>query len=396
MNYDFDTPVDRTGTDSMKWSVGAHELPLWVADMDFHTAPEIRETLMKRVAHGVFGYTEVPDSWYNAYASWWSARHHFDIRKEWLLFTTGVVPAISSIVRKLTSVGEHVLIQSPVYNIFYNSIVNNGRHILESPLVYEEGSYSIDFADLEEKLSRPQTSLMILCNPHNPVGKIWDKETLAEIGRLCRKHHVVVLSDEIHCDLTDPEAAYIPFASVSKECRDNSVTCLSPTKAFNLAGIQSAAVCIPDEHVRHKVNRALNTDEVAEPNAFAAVAAASAFTEGGPWLDALREYLYRNKRLVRSYIAEHIPDIHVVPSDATYLLWLDCRKITRNSEDLQHFLRERVGLYLSEGSHYGTGGEGFLRMNTACPGSILEKALSRLSRGIIEYPAREKQETGDL
>ncbi len=385
MAYEFDTPVNRFGTDSMKWSVGEDELPLWVADMDFKTAPEIRDALRKRIDHGVFGYTEVPQSWYEAYSSWWADRHNFPLQTEWLIFTTGVVPAISSIVRKLTSVGENVLIQSPVYNIFYNSIINNGRTILESPLVYEEGRYSIDFSDLEEKLRDPQTSLMVLCNPHNPVGKVWEPETLAQIGQLCEKHHVIVLSDEIHCDLTDPGISYTPFASVSKTCRENSVTCLAPTKTFNLAGLQSAAVSIANPHLRHKVYRALNTDEVAEPNVFAAIAAVSAFTEGGHWLDELRDYLYQNKCRVRSYISEHIAELSVVPSDATYLLWIDCRNITQDSDDLQRFLRERTGVYLSEGSHYGTGGEGFLRMNTACPRSVLDDALSRIEQGMASY-----------
>lgn len=255
MKYDFDKLTDRRGTGSLKWDVPHGELPMWVADMDFETAPEIIRALQERAVHGIFGYHVVTEDWYEAYRSWWERRHQLEMEKEWLIFCTGVVPAISSTVRKLTTVGENVLIQTPVYNIFFNSIRNNGRNVLESPLVYKNGEYSIDFADLEEKLADPQTTLMLLCNPHNPIGKIWDSETLARIGELCGKHHVLVLSDEIHCDLTDPEYRYIPFASVSRACRDNSITCLAPTKAFNLAGLQTAAVMVPNPVLRHKLNR---------------------------------------------------------------------------------------------------------------------------------------------
>ncbi len=238
------------------------------------------------------------------------------------MFVTGVVPAISSAVRKLTTPGENVLIQTPVYNIFFNSIVNNGRNVLESPLKYRDGAYEIDFGDLEEKLADPQTTMMILCNPQNPVGKIWDRETLARIGALCRKHHVIVLSDEIHCDLTAPGREYIPFASVSEDCRENSVTCLAPTKAFNLAGLQTAAIMVPNEALRNKMHRAINTDEVAEPNAFAVEAAVAAFTKGEAWLDALRAYIEENRRLAKRWLAERIPKLWPVDGEATYLLWL--------------------------------------------------------------------------
>ncbi len=385
MNYDFDQSVNRRDTDSYKWDVAENELPLWVADMDFQTAPEIKQAFRERIDHGVFGYGIIPDQWDNAYVSWWKRRHSFGISRDWLLFCTGVVPAISSIVRKLTTVGEKVLIQSPVYNIFYNSIVNNGRQVLESPLHYDGSQYSIDFADLEIKLSDPQTNLMILCNPHNPVGRIWDRETLGRIGKLCRENHVIVISDEIHCDLTDPGEEYIPFASVSEACRENSITCIAPTKAFNLAGIHSAAVVVPNKNLRHKVNRGLNTDEVAEPNSFAVTAVLAAFNEGEPWLDQLREYLYQNKLLVRSFVKEHLPELTVVPSEATYLLWIDCRKICADSDELYLYLRERTGLYLTDGGHYGTGGRGFLRMNTACPRSVLQDALGRFKFGIQEF-----------
>ena len=383
MKYDFDTPVNRRNTNSLKWDVAENELPMWVADMDFPTAPEIQAAIQKRAAHGVFGYSVIPDEWYQAYMDWWQRRHSITIQKEWLIFCTGVIPAISSTVRKLTTPAEKVLIQTPVYNIFFNSIINNGRQVLESSLRYSDGQYEIDFDDLEQKLADPQTSLMILCNPHNPIGKIWNKETLEKIGELCWKHHVVVLSDEIHCDLTDPEMHYIPFASVSEKCRENSITCIAPTKAFNLAGLQTAAVVIPNDFLRHKVWRALNTDEVAEPNAFAVDAAIAAFTEGEAWLDELRKYIFENKKRAADFVKENIPQIRVVPSDATYLLWLDCSALSGSAAEAAQYIRNKTGLYLSEGSQYGSCGENFLRINVACPRSVLEDGLIRLQKGTV-------------
>ena len=269
MKHDFDTLTDRHNSFSMKWDVKGNELPMWVADMDFETAPAIVSAIRTKADRGIFGYTIVLDEYYHAVCGWWSKRHQFHIEKDWILFATGVVPAISSIVRRLTEVGENILIQPPVYNIFYNSILNNGRRIVENRLTYKNGEYSIDFEDLERKLADPQTTMMILCNPHNPVGKVWDKDTLSRIGELCAKHHVLVLSDEIHCDLTYPGIDYTPFASVFEICLHNSISCTAPSKAFNLAGLQSASIVIPNPILRYKVNRGLNNDEVAEPNAFA-------------------------------------------------------------------------------------------------------------------------------
>lgn len=387
MKYNFDTPINRRNTNSLKWDIAENELPMWVADMDFQTAPEITEAITKRAAHGVFGYTIVPDEWYEAYIGWWKNRHAFKIEKEWMMFCTGVVPAISSIVRKMTTVGENVLIQTPVYNIFFNSIVNNGRNVLQSPLKYDGTAYIIDFADLEEKLSNPQTTMMILCNPHNPVGKIWDRDTLEKIGELCWKHHVLVLSDEIHCDLTAPGSAYIPFASVSETCRKNSITCIAPTKAFNIAGLQTAAVVVPDETLRHKVNRGLNTDEVAESNVFAVEAAVAAFTKGEPWLEQLRAYIYENRQCVKEFLEKELPEIKLVSENATYLLWLDCNGVSgcEDASELAEFVRKKTGLYLSAGGQYGKGGEMFLRMNIACPRESVKDGLERLKEGCRAY-----------
>ena len=383
--FDLNEKVDRRHSDCAKWNVEENELPMWIADMDFKAAPAIQKALAARLAHGVFGYSEIPDAWANAYISWWRDRHGFTMQGEWLMFVTGVVPAISSVVRKLTTPGERVLIQTPVYNIFFNSIVNNGRFISESPLSYKNGVYEIDFDDLEEKLSDKQTSLMILCNPHNPVGKLWDKATLARIGALCKKHHVTVLSDEIHCDITAPNTEYVPFASVDDTCREISVTCIAPTKAFNLAGLQTACISVPDPVLRHKVWRGINTDEVAEPNAFAVDATVAAFTEGGAWLDAMRAHVFENRHIVEQYIAENIPEIHVVKGDATYLVWLDCSALGEDATPFAEFLRKETGLFVSSGGHYGESGKAFLRMNVATTRTNVQDGLTRLKRGIELY-----------
>ena len=385
----FDKETNRRGTGCMKWDVAERELPMWVADMDFETAPEITEAIKKRADHGIFGYTLIEDEWYEAYQSWWKNRYGFTIEKDWLIFCTGVVPAISSIVRKMTTVAEKVVVLTPVYNIFFNSILNNGRNVLESPLVYKDGAYEIDFADLEEKLADPQTSLLILCNPHNPVGKIWDKEMLGRIGDLCVKHHVLVLSDEIHCDLTMPGKDYVPFASVSENCRKYSITCIAPTKAFNIAGIQTAAVVIPDETIRHRVNRGLNTDEVAEPNVFAAIAPVAAFEKGGAWLDDLREYLWENRLYAEAFIEKEIPEIHAVKAEATYLMWLDCTAVAKDGTDLCEFIREDSGLYLCDGNEYRNG-NGFLRVNLACQRAKVEDGMRRLKQSVDAYKNKNR------
>ncbi len=385
MTYDFDRIIDRRRTDSLKWDVAENELPMWVADMDFETAPAIREAIAARAAHGIYGYTVLPDAWYVAYIGWWQKQHGFTMERDWLIFCTGVVPAISSIVRKLTTPAEKVLVMTPVYNIFFNSIRNNGREVLACPLHFDGEGYSIDFEELEQKLADPQTTLMLLCNPHNPIGKIWDRETLAVIGTLCRRHRVTVVADEIHCDLTAPGRDYVPFASVSADCRDNSITCLAPTKAFNIAGLQTAAVSVPDPTLRHKVWRGLNTDEVAEPNAFAVTAAIAAFTKGAPWLSELRAYIAENRRVTTAFVEKEIPQIHVVGGDATYLLWLCCNRLQTDSATLAAFIRKETGLYLSAGRAYGGDGDAFLRMNIACPRAILEDGLGRLKKGIDAF-----------
>lgn len=381
MKYDFDRIIDRRGTNSEKWDVSDGELPMWVADMDFATAPEIIDALKKRVDHGIFGYSGIPDEWYEAYISWWKDRHQFTINREWLVFTTGVIPGISSVIRKLTTPAEKVLVQTPVYNIFFNSIINNGRQVTESPLVLKGDRYEMDFEQLERDLSDPQTSLMLLCNPQNPGGRIWTREELIRVAELCARYDVRVVSDEIHCDITAPGTSYVPFASVSDTARDISVTCISPSKAFNIAGLHSAAVFAANKKIRHMVWRGLNTDEVAEPNAFAITATVAAFSKGGEWLDALNCYIDKNKKKAAEYINTQIEGIRVLNGPATYLLWLDIRSLPENGAGFCRFLREKTGLILSSGEIYGQAGNGFIRMNLACPESVLEDGLARLKTG---------------
>ncbi len=381
----FDEVINRRNTCCAKWDMTKDgELPMWVADMDFQTAPQITNALIERAKHGVFGYALKGDEWYEAYKNWWSTRHHFNIEKEWLMFCTGVIPALSSIVRKLTTPAENVVVMTPVYNHFFSSILNNGRNVLESKLKYENGEFDIDFKDLEEKLSNPQTTMMILCNPHNPIGKIWNKATLEKIGNMCCENHVIVVSDEIHCDIVEPEKEYIPFASISEKCKNNSITCVSPTKTFNIAGLQTAAILVPDEGLRNRVNRAINTDEVAEPNVFAAIAPVVAYNEGGEWLDELNKYLWENRKFAENFIKENIKGVFPIKAEATYLMWVDCTSVSTNSKELCDFIREKTGLFVTSGDVYRNA-DGFMRVNIACPRSVLEDGFNRLRTGIEQY-----------
>ncbi len=388
-NYDFSKLTNRFDTNSTKWNIKEDELPMWIADMDFECAPEIIEALHQRVDHKIFGYNDIDEKFYESIQQWWKRRHNFDMSTEWMMFCTGIVPAISSIVRKMTTVGENVLVQAPVYNMFYNSIINNGRNILSSDLVYENGEYRIDYADLEAKLALSQTTLMILCNPHNPIGKIWDKETLSRIGELCAKHNVIVVADEIHCDIVAPNQKYTPFASVLEVNKMNSITCIAPTKAFNMAGLQISCIVVPNPVLRAKVNRGINTDEVAEPNSFAQAAAIAAFDKGEQWLAELCEYIENNKAYVINTLKNNLPSLHVVFSQATYLLWIDCSSISYDSIVLTNKLRELTGLFVSGGTVYGGNGKHFIRMNIACPMERLKDGVARFISGINQICEHE-------
>ena len=365
MKFDFDLPTDRRGTPSLKWSVAEGELPMWVADMDFETAPAVKREILKTAEHGIFGYSITPDSYFDSVAEFFNKRYNMGASSDEMVFVTGVVPAISSMVRKLTTPAENVLIQAPVYNIFYNSIRNNGRNILSSDLVYEDGKYYMDFEDLERKLCDPQTTLMILCNPHNPVGRIWTREELMRVGELCKKHGVTVISDEIHAPLTRPGTAYIPFSSVSETCREISAVCVSASKSFNLAGLQSACVIAHNKHLRHKIWRGINTDEVGEPNIFAMNASIAAYREGEEWLDSLRDYLFENRRVAEEYIRANTNKLIPIEADATYLMWVDISGASADSVDFAEKLRKETGLFINDGAEYGECARSFIRVNLA-------------------------------
>ena len=369
-------------TDSFKWDVGENELPMWVADMDFAAAPEIVEAFSERLKHGIFGYCKLNDEWYDAYTEWWKRRHGLEMDRDGLIFASGVVPAILSVVKHLTSPGDRIIMLTPMYNHFYSCISENGRRIEEVELVYNGEGYSIDFDKLKAAMKDSDSHLMIFCNPQNPTGTIWSREEIYRIGELCRRYDITVISDEIHCDIITPGKEYVPFASVSENCRDISITCIAPTKAFNLAGLQSAALYVYQEELRKRVSFAVQRDELSMPNTFASAAAVAAFTKGEAWLSELNEYIYENKKAVNEYLNNELSGIKAVKGDAAYLMWLDCTALDIGSRKLSKMIREKSGLYLMSGSHYGKGGNGFLRMNVACPRALLYDGLDRLKAAV--------------
>ena len=380
----FDEIVNRRGSGSIKWDVAENELPMWVADMDFKAPKCVHDALLRRVEHGVYGYCSPDEEWGKAYASFYKDLYGWDLKPTDLVFTLGVVPVLSSSVRALTEVGDQVVVCTPVYNIFFNSIVNSKRVPVEVPLLYKNGAYSLDFEGIETAFAQEKTKLCIFCNPHNPVGKIYTKDELTRLLELAKKHHVIVLSDEIHCPITRPGHPYIPMLSLPG-AEEVAYSAISPTKAFNLAGIHTAAVAIPNPEIRKKVERQLNTDEVAEPNVFSCVASTAAFNEGREWLASMNEYVFANRDYAEAFIAENLPKIHAIHGDATYLLWVDCREVCDDSRKLLAFIREKTGLFLSCGEVYGNGGQGFVRINLAAPRSVVEEGLKRLEYGVEEY-----------
>ena len=374
--YDFESVIDRHNTNSVKWDYFDDDIPMWVADMDFKVASPIQNAILKRANHPVFGYTIVPDELFESYINWWDSRYDLKMSREDMAYSIGVMPSISSMIRCLTDVGDEILIQAPVYHVFFYVIEENDRKVLENELIYENGEYKIDFDDLDEKLSK--VKLMILCNPHNPIGKIWSESDLARIGNLCKKHDVILISDEIHCDLTDPGVDYNPFVS-----DDNVIRCLSPSKSFNIAGFQSSVVHATNSELLEKIKTQMHVDNSDACNVFATSAVMAAYNESSGWLDELKKVLYKNKSIVRDYLANELPIIKLVESDATYLLWLDCSALGVSSKILSEFLRTNQGLFLSAGCDFGRCGDNFLRMNIACPEKLLDEGLRRLKAGII-------------
>ncbi|MEC3879983.1 MalY/PatB family protein [Parapedobacter sp. 10938] len=383
MDNHFDEYIDRTGTDSIKWDAAASDvLPMWIADMDFKAAPAIQAALQKRVAHGVFGYTLTPDRFFDAIIGWWQKRHGYALQKEWIRPVTGVIPALSAIVRALTAPGDKVLVQPPVYNHFYVAIAHTDRQVIENKLLFKEGAFHIDFADLEEKAADPSVKLLMLCNPHNPAGRVWTAKELLQIGEICARHGVVVLSDEIHSDLVYHGHTHIPFASLANTKGLRSVTVCSPSKTFNLAGLQVGYLFSENPDLMKRIEQVLMAQEMELLSPFAIEALIAAYEHGEDWLESLIVYLKGNFDYVTDFCSKHLPQINVVPLEATYLVWLDCRAILTSSADFAAKLVRQEKVWLNPGTLYGDAGEGFLRMNIACPRSLLEEGLARFAKGI--------------
>ncbi|MBR1538143.1 MAG: pyridoxal phosphate-dependent aminotransferase [Bacteroidales bacterium] len=392
MSFDFDTPVERRGSGSYKWDEPLADgapgdfIPLWVADMDFPTAPAVRRAVEQRAATGIFGYTHVDESYYQAVISWFSRRHGWTIDRADILYTSGVVPALSCTVKALTMPGEQVLVLSPVYNCFFSSIRNNGCQVLECPLVYEDATYHIDWEAFEACCAQEKTTLFLLCNPHNPAGRVWTPEELERMNGICLRHGVAVCSDEIHCELVMPGYRFAPFAAVSSACRDNAVVLNSPSKSFNTAGLQIANFVVHDPEWRRRIERAVNINEVCDVNPFGPVALKAAYNEGGDWLDALCAYIKGNYDLVCDFFSREVPAVKVTRLEGTYLAWLDVRGLAlpglagHLSESLAERLLSEARVMLSPGTLYGKKtGEGFLRLNLATQRSRLAEALRRMA-----------------
>lgn len=387
MEYDFSRPTDRRGTDSYKWDSApeADIIPLWVADMDFETFPAITEALQRRVAHGIFGYTRVPEAYYEAVCRWFKKRHGWHINHEDIIYTSGVVPAVSAVIKALTLPGDQVIVQGPVYNCFFSSIRNNGCEMVSNSLIYnkEELRYEIDFDDLERKLKHERARLMLLCNPHNPGGRVWTRDELTRVAELCRKYGVRVVSDEIHCELTLYDNEYVPFGSLPDELSRDSITCCSPSKAFNTAGLQIANIVCRDAEVRNRINRAININEVCDVNPFGVIALQAAYSdEGYEWLTQLRKYISANYDLLLERFARELPKCKVMRMEGTYLAWIDCSELHISSDEIEKMLMHENKVWVNAGSMYGAEGAAFIRINMACTSELLNEGITRIVNGL--------------
>lgn len=381
MDYNFDEIIPRRGTGSYKWDSAPADdvIPMWVADMDFRTAPPVIDALRRRVEHGVFGYVKVPDAYYDAVISWFGRRHGWHIERDWILYTSGVVPAVSVVVKAMCEPGDRVILQTPVYNCFFSSVRNNGCEVLENPLINDGGRYRMDYDDLERKAADPKAKLLVLCNPHNPAGRLWTAEELERMNDICLRHGVRVLSDEIHCELTYNGNLYTPFAAVSDRCLDNAIVANSPSKSFNTAGLQIANIITNDADLRARIDRAININEVCDVNPFGVEGLIAAYNEGGPWLDALCTYLWDNYKALLGFFAERLPKLRVTPLEGTYLVWVDCRCLGVTSDELTRRLADEGRVMVNSGTMYGADGEGFIRINIACPRSRMMQGLERMA-----------------
>lgn len=387
MEYDFSRPTERRGTDSYKWDSApeADIIPLWVADMDFETFPGITEALQRRVAHGIFGYTRVPEAYYEAVCRWFGKHHGWHINREDIIYTSGVVPAVSAVIKALTLPGDQVIVQGPVYNYFFSSIRNNGCETVSNSLIYnkEELRYEIDFDDLERKLAHERARLMLICNPHNPGGRVWTRDELTRVAELCHKYGVRVVSDEIHCELTLYDNEYVPFGSLPDELSRDSITCCSPSKAFNTAGLQIANIVCRDAEVRNRIDRAININEVCDVNPFGVIALQAAYSdEGYEWLTQLRKYISANYDLLRERFARELPKCKVMRMEGTYLAWIDCSELHISSDEIEEMLMHENKVWVNAGSMYGAEGAAFIRINMACTSELLNEGITRIVNGL--------------
>jgi len=385
MIYDFDKPVARRHSGCYKWDIDPREgiIPMWVADMDFRVATPIIDALHKRVEHGVFGYTKVKDSYYDAMTNWFRRRHGWTIDRQWVIYTTGVVPAISAALKAMTLPGEKVLVLTPVYNCFFSSIQNNGCVADECELVRSGDTYTIDFDAFEQHCTDPKTTVFLLCNPHNPACRVWTKEELGRLNDICLRHDVKVIADEIHCELVMPGYKFTPFASVSDACQDNCVVMNSPSKSFNIAGLQTANIVCKDPVLRRKIDRAVNINEICDLNPFGPVALEAAYNECEDWLDQLNEYIQGNYTALKDFFQRELPDIKVTKLEGTYLAWVDIKATGLSSDEATGKLLRKGKVRVSSGTIYGrTAGEGFLRINMACPQSLMMQGLERIGRAL--------------
>ncbi|XID93280.1 MalY/PatB family protein [Paenibacillaceae bacterium WGS1546] len=385
MKYDFDRRIDRTGTASYKWDQSeklfgrADIVPLWVADMDFEAPKEVVEAVVRRANHGIYGYSARTQGYYDAIIGWLKRRHGWTVEQDWITSSPGVVPALSLLVLTQTEPGDGIILQSPVYYPFFDVIKANGRNIVDNPLILKDGQYTIDFELLEEQ-AKAGAKMLLLCSPHNPGGRVWTREELDRIGDICAKHGLLVVADEIHHDLIFPGHKHTPFASISERFAQISATCIAPSKTFNLAGLQSAAVVIPNESIRRKYNTMLKTLSIHMENYFGLAATEAAYTHGDEWLDQLLVYLEGNLDALLAFVEERLPQVNAIKPEGTYLVWLDCTAISDKPEELKKLMFEQAGVAFSEGSVFGRQGAGFLRVNLACPRSLLLEGLERFAR----------------
>jgi len=390
MKYNFDEVIDRTNYHSVKWDelktkfgdIPKDVLPMWIADMEFRSPQPVIEAIKKANEHGIYGYTSRPDSYYQAIIDWMERRHNWKVKKDWLAFSPGVVPALSFIIRAFCQPGDKVVVQPPVYYPFFRVIENNGCHVVNNPLKLSNKKYFIDWEDLERKVDDPRAKLLILCSPHNPVGRVWQKEELIILGEICLKHHIIVVSDEIHADILFKGYRHIPFASISPAFAHNSITCTAPSKTFNLAGLQTSTIIIPNKKYYKIYNNILDSLALDENNVFGLVALEAAYRDGEEWLEQLLSYLNENLEFLMKYFKERIPKIKVIKPEGTYLVWLDCRQLGLSDKDLNNFMIKKARVALDDGYWFGAEGKGFMRINIACPRSFLEEGLKRIERAV--------------